>query len=78
MKQPFNAILTGTDSPIDGIAKQSSLYGSENTWQFDSIDGSLHLVIARDDEGNWQRITSTEPYLSGWTNELAEQVIKHS
>ena len=78
MKQPFNAILTGTDSPIDGIAKQTSAFGSANTWQFDAIDDSLHLVIAQDVDGNWQRITSSEPYLSGWTNEFAEQIENHS
>jgi len=78
MKPSFNATLTGSDSPITGIAKPTSSFGSADTWQFNSIDDSLHLVIAKDNDGNWQRITGTEPYLSGWTNELAEQVVKHS
>ena len=37
----------------------------------------IHLVIAEDDNGKWQRIAGTEPYLSGWTDELAEQVANH-
>jgi hypothetical protein len=77
MKQPFNATLTGTDSPVNGIAKQINLFGSDNTWRFDSIDNSMRLVIAEDDKGNWERISGTEPYLSGWTDELAEQVSKN-
>jgi len=78
MKQPFNAILTGSDSPIDGVAKQTDLHGTNDAWQFDSLDDSLHLIIAKDKDGHWKRITSTEPYLSGWTEELAQQINKHS
>ncbi|MDF2435099.1 MAG: hypothetical protein JWP44_4730 [Mucilaginibacter sp.] len=78
MKQPFSATLTGSDSPITGIVKQTSSFGSKDTWQFNSIDDSLHLVIAKDENGRWQRITGTEPYLSGWTDELAQQINKHS
>ncbi len=78
MKPSFNATLTGSDSAITGIAKQTSSFGSNDTWQFNSIDDSLHLVIAKDEDGNWQRITGTEPYLSGWTDELAEQITKHN
>jgi len=78
MKPSFNATLTGSDSAITGIAQQTSSFGSNDTWQFNSIDDSLHLVIAKDEDGNWQRITGTEPYLSGWTDELAEQITKHN
>jgi hypothetical protein len=78
MKPPFNAVLTGSDSAITGIAKQTSSFGSKDAWQFNSIDDSLHLVIAKDEKGDWQRITGSEPYLSGWTDELAEQINKHS
>ena len=78
MKPSFNATLTGSDSAITGIASQTSSFGSNDTWQFNSIDDSLHLVIAKDEDGNWQRITGTEPYLSGWTDELAEQISKHN
>ena len=41
---------------------------------FKSLDDTLHLVIAIDNKGKWQRIDGTEPYLSGWVDELAEQV----
>jgi hypothetical protein len=77
MKQAFTATLTGSDSPITGVAKQTSTSKLKNAWQFDSLDDTLHLVIAEDDNGKWQRIAGTEPYLSGWTDELAEQVAKH-
>jgi hypothetical protein len=78
MKQPFTATLTGSDSPISGIAKQTSSSELKNAWQFDSLDDTLHLVIAEDNHGQWQRIAGTEPYLSGWTDELAEQVAKQN
>jgi hypothetical protein len=78
MKQPFSATLTGSDTQITGIAKPTSAFGKVDAWQFSSIDDSLHLVIAKDEDGNWQRITGTEPYLSGWAGELAQQIKKHS
>jgi len=78
MNYSFNAVLTGSDSPITGIAKHTSAFGPVDAWQFNSIDDSLHLVIAKDENGEWQRITGTEPYLSSWTEELAEQVNKHN
>ena len=77
MKQ-FTATLTGTDNTIPGIVKPTTSFGSKNTWQFHSMDDSLHLVIAKDTDGHWIRLTGTEPYLSGWTEELAEQIVKHS
>jgi hypothetical protein len=27
-----------------------------------------------DDKGKWNRIDGTEPYFSGWVDELAEQI----
>ncbi|BAU54384.1 hypothetical protein [Mucilaginibacter gotjawali] len=72
MKKQFETTLTGPDSPIDGIADQLNDDGS--AWEFKSIDGSLHLVIAKDEDGNWQRIEGTEPYLSSWIDELAEKI----
>ncbi len=74
MEQQFNATLTGTDSRIDGTVKPTSSYGLKHAWQFNSTDDALHLVIAKDDRGNWRRIAGTEPYLSGWTDELATQI----
>jgi len=72
MKKEFEATLTGTDEKTDGIARPVTDDG--NTWEFTSIAGDLNLVIAKDEEGNWQRVAGTEPYLSSWIDELAEQV----
>jgi hypothetical protein len=74
MKEQFDAILTGSDSPIDGITTRIDLNGYAQAYEFKSIDGTLHLVIAMDDKGKWNRIDGTEPYFSGWVDELAEQI----
>ncbi len=75
MKQQFEAILTGTDSPVIGTASKINFDGFENAYEFESIDNNLHLIIAKDDEGNWQRIAGTDPYLSSWIDELAQQIV---
>jgi hypothetical protein len=72
MKKQFETTLTGPDSPIDGLAGRLNDDGS--AWEFKSIDGSLHLVIAKDEEGDWQRIDGTDPYLTSWIDELAEKI----
>jgi hypothetical protein len=74
MEQQFDAILTGSDSPVEGIATQIEIGGYSEAWEFNSIDETLHLVIARDTNGRWMRVEGSEPYLSGWTGELAEQI----
>jgi hypothetical protein len=74
MEQQIEATLSGTDSEIDGIL-QSITYGNfTKAYEFKSIDGTLHLIIAKDNDGEWIRLTGTEPYLSSWIDELAEQV----
>lgn len=74
MEQQIEATLSGTDSEIDGIL-QSITYGNfTKAYEFKSIDGTLHLIIAKDNDGEWIRLTVTEPYLSSWIDELAEQV----
>ncbi|WEA01940.1 hypothetical protein [Mucilaginibacter sp. SJ] len=78
MKQQFDAILTGTDSMIEGTAQQVIHPGHINAYEFTSIDGTLHLVIAKDGDGEWIRIDGTEPYLSSWIDELADQAVSHS
>ncbi len=78
MKQQFDATLTGTDSEIDGIAQQVNRAGYANAYEFKSVDETLHLVIARDENGEWIRLDGTEPYLSSWIDELAEQAASHS
>ena len=75
MEQQFDAILSGSDSPIEGVVSQTTFDGSQ-AWDFKSIDETLHLVIAKDKKGHWIRVDGTEPYLSGWVDELAEQVSK--
>ena len=74
MKEQFEAILTGSDSSIDGIVTSLDMDGFTKAYEFQSIDGSLHLVIAMDNRGKWERISGTEPYFSGWVDELVEQI----
>jgi hypothetical protein len=72
MRKQFETKLGSTDGPVDGVVHQLNDDGS--AWDFKSIDGTVHLVIARDSEGNWIRADGTEPYLSSWTEELAKKV----
>ncbi|MBS1532229.1 MAG: hypothetical protein JSU01_18140, partial [Bacteroidetes bacterium] len=47
MEEQFEATLTGSDSPIDGIVTPViyAMYGS--AYDFKSLDGTLHLVIGK-------------------------------
>jgi hypothetical protein len=76
MEQQFNATLTGTDGPVNGIIKHlpDNESGYKNAYRFDAIDDTLHLIIAPDQNGNWHKIAGTEPYLFGWVDEMAEQI----
>jgi hypothetical protein len=74
MKQQFEAALTGTDGPVDGIVSPLNLKEYGEAYEFKSLDDTLHLIIAMDNKGHWQRIDGTEPYLSGWVDELAELI----
>lgn len=74
MKEQFETTLTGTDGPVDGIVNPINLNNYARAYEFKSLDDTLHLVIAINNKGKWQRIDGTEPYLSGWVDELAEQV----
>ena len=75
MKQQFDAMLSGSDTPVDGIVSHLNFDGYEDAYEFKSIDNSLHLTIAKDEDGNWQRVAGTEPYLAEWVDELAGQII---
>ncbi|MEO3404831.1 hypothetical protein AAFN85_13070 [Mucilaginibacter sp. CAU 1740] len=75
MEQQSEATLTGTDSTIDGIVKQVNQAGYNEAYEFKSLDETLHLVIAKDSDGEWIRIDGTEPYLSSWIDELAAQAV---
>ena len=70
----FKATLCGTDSRIDGIVDKVNIKGYQSAYQFNSFDDTLHLTIGLDEKGQWHRIAGTEPYLTGWTDELAEQI----
>ena len=70
MEQQFEAVLTGTDTPVNGIVTQLD----NGAFEFNSLDESLQITIARDENGRWERVAGSEPYLSGWVDELAEQV----
>ncbi|MVN22944.1 hypothetical protein [Mucilaginibacter arboris] len=71
----FETVLAGSDGLIDGLVSTNTQFEVEKQYTFSSIDGSLTLIIARDETtGNWKRISSTEPYLSGWVDELGEQI----
>jgi len=73
MKQQFAATLTGSDFPVEGTVQKINFDGYPDA--FESIDNNLHLIIARDDEGNWVRLAGTEPFLGSWIDELAQQVV---
>jgi hypothetical protein len=70
MEQQFEAVLTGSDTPVNGIVTQTN----NGIYEFRALDDSLQLTIARNEHGNWERIAGSEPYLSGWVEELAEQI----
>ena len=74
MKDQLETTLTGSDGPVDGIVSPLQLKNHTQAFEFKSLDGTLHLVIAADNKGKWHRIDGTEPYLSGWVDELAEHV----
>jgi len=76
MEAQFEATLTGTEGPVNGIIKHVTHGSIKNAYRFDAIDDTLHLVIALDEDGNWQKVAGTEPYLFGWIDEMAEQITK--
>ena len=74
MKEQFDATLAGSDSPVEGLVTSIDLEGYLQAYEFKSIDASLHLVIGFSTKGKWERVSGSEPYLSGWTDELVEQI----
>ncbi len=69
----FETNLTGTDGQIEGLVSTTQADEGKQ-FTFSSFDDSLTLVITKDETGHWKRISSTEPYLSGWVDELGEQI----
>ncbi len=74
MEQQFDAILTGSDSQVEGVVNVINFSGYPKAYEFQSIDETLHLVIAKDTAGNWIRLAGSEPYFAGWVDELVEQI----
>ena len=74
MEQQFDAVLTGSDSPVEGIVNVINYSGYPQAYEFNSIDDTLHLVIAKDTAGHWIRLAGSEPYFAGWVDELVEQI----
>jgi hypothetical protein len=72
--EQFEAILTGSDSQIDGLVNKITYKDYKEAYEFLSIDDSLHLIIAKNKDGRWVRVGGTDPYFSGWVDELAEQI----
>ena len=70
----FETYLTGTDGQIEGLVNTINTADEGRQYQFSSFDDSLTITIAKDEHGHWKRISSTEPYLSGWVDELGEQI----
>ncbi|MBD1394686.1 hypothetical protein [Mucilaginibacter glaciei] len=69
MEQQFDAVLTGSDTDVNGIVT-----GNNEIYEFNALDESLQLTIAKDANGHWARIAGSEPYFSGWVDQLAEQI----
>jgi hypothetical protein len=74
MEQQFEAVLTGSDSPIEGVVNRVTHDGYVQAYEFKSLDESLQLVVVRGTDGHWTRVAGTEPYFSGWVDELVEQI----
>ncbi len=70
----FETALAGTDGPIDGLVSTITQPDAGRQYTFSSFDESLTLIIAKDENGRWKRVSSSEPYLSGWIDELGEQI----
>lgn len=76
--EAFETTLTGSDGQISGIVTPVKFPGSKQAFQFTSLDGSLHLTIALENNNTWIRIAGTTPYFPGWVEELAEKALQQS
>jgi len=71
--EAFETTLTGSDGRIDGIVTHIS----KEAYHFASLDDALHLTIAKNTDGKWVRLSGSEPYFSGWLDELSESIAAH-
>ncbi len=76
--ETFETNLAGTDGLIDGVVSTTTHQVTGQHYTFSSIDGSLEIEIFKDEHGQWKRLSSTEPYLSGWIDELGDQIDQHN
>lgn len=74
MEPEYDVILTGSDGPVEGIARRLAYNGEGEAYEFNSVDETTHLIIAKQD-GQWVRVGGSDPYFSGWPAELAEQIL---
>ena len=72
--ETFETTLTGSDGTVDGIVTSVNNPSFKNVYEFTSLDDSLHLTIAKDADGKWVRVAGSEPYFSGWVDELADHI----
>ena len=72
--ETFETTLTGSDGIVDGIVTVANHASFNKVYQFTSLDDSLHLTIAKDYTGKWIRVAGSEPYFSGWVDELAGNI----
>ena len=72
--EPFETTLTGSNGKVDGIVKPVKHASFNEIYQFTSLDDSLHLTIAKDYTGKWIRVSGSEPYFSGWVDELSGNI----
>jgi hypothetical protein len=72
MTKEFETTLNSAEGPVDGVVTERENGGQ--AWEFKSIDGTIEVVIAKDEDGEWRRIGGTQPYLSAWVDELAEKI----
>jgi hypothetical protein len=71
---PFETTLTGSDGLVNGVVTQVSHASFNEAYQFVALDETLYLTIAKDYTGKWIRIAGSEPYFSGWVDELADHI----
>ncbi len=70
----FETTLTGSDTTIDGVVTRLPDSPYPETYRFDSVDDTLHLIIAKAIDGSWIRLEGTEPHMFGWVDELADKI----
>ncbi|WDF53968.1 hypothetical protein [Mucilaginibacter sp. KACC 22063] len=76
-EQAYDVILTGSDGPVEGIARPIVIDGYTQAYEFISVDETITLVVALSN-GQWVRIAGSDPYFTGWADELAEQITKQN